>query len=79
MGVYDNPSAVAHRPGEELLAASQVPGTWSGFIGRIVLYLLQVISSILYWAVRLTTITVPTLLFSIFSTSWTVTMNATTL
>lgn len=79
MDVSDNASAVATRAGEELLASSQGPGTWGGFVGRLVLSLLHLVSSILYWAIRLATITVPTLLFSVFSTSWTVTMNATTL
>ena len=79
MSVYDNASTMASRPSEELLASSQEPGTWTGFVGRIVLSLLHLVSSILYWVVRLATITIPTLLFSIFSTSWTVTMNATTL
>ena len=79
MDVHDNASAAATRAGEELLAPTREPGTWSGFVGRLVLSLLHLVSSILYWVVRLTTITVPTLLFSVFSTSWTVTMNATTL
>lgn len=79
MDVHDNASAVASRAGEELIASSPEPGTWSGLVGRLVLSILQLVTSILYWAVRLATITVPTLLFSVFSTSWTVTMNATTL
>lgn len=79
MSVHDNASAVATRASDELLLSSQEPGTWAGFVGRVVLSLLHLVSSGLYWAVRLTTITVPTMLFSIFSTSWTVTMNATTL
>jgi hypothetical protein len=33
----------------------------------------------LYWVIRIVTISVPTILFTLFSTSWTVTMNATTL
>lgn len=45
----------------------------------IILWLLHRISSVLYFAIKLTTITTPTFLFNIFSTSLTVTMNATTL
>ena len=41
--------------------------------------LIQVIPSILFWTVTFTTITLPTWLFTLFSTSLTVTMNATTL
>lgn len=78
MSVSDNVSALA-TGAEEVIASSHEPGTWSGFVGRMVLSLLQLVSSILYWAVRLATITIPTLLFSLFSTTWTVTMNATTL
>lgn len=79
MDVHNDASAVATRAGQELLASSPEAGTWSGFVGRLVLSLLHLVSSVLYWAIRLTTITIPTLLFSVFSTSWTVTMNATTL
>ncbi|KAK3487795.1 lysophospholipase nte-1 [Neurospora hispaniola] len=45
----------------------------------IILWLLHRISSVLYFVIKLTTITTPTFLFNIFSTSLTVTMNATTL
>ncbi|KAL2259253.1 hypothetical protein VTK26DRAFT_7129 [Humicola hyalothermophila] len=53
--------------------------SWLGFIARIVLWILQLISTILYYAIKLATISVPTLLYTLFSTSLTVTMNATTL
>ena len=57
----------------------QGSSTWLGLLGRLILFLLHVLSIILYWSLKLTTISVPTLLFTLFSTSWTVTMNATTL
>lgn len=62
---------------KEVVAAAN--GSWLGLIGRIILFIIQVLSTILYWSLKLTTISVPTLLFQLFSTSLTVTMNATTL
>lgn len=53
--------------------------SWIGLIARIILWILQLLSTIIYYALKLTTISIPTLLFSLFSTSLTVTMNATTL
>ncbi|KAK8079770.1 Lysophospholipase NTE1 [Apiospora hydei] len=53
--------------------------SWLGLIGRIILFIIHVLSTILYWSLKLTTISFPTLLFQLFSTSLTVTMNATTL
>ncbi|KAI6093576.1 lysophospholipase NTE1 [Hypoxylon rubiginosum] len=57
----------------------QASSSWLGLIARFVLYIFHILSTILYWSLKLTTISVPTLLFTLFSTSWTVTMNATTL
>jgi lysophospholipid hydrolase len=53
--------------------------TWLGFFARLIIWILQTVSIILYYALKMTTISVPTLLFTLFSTSLTVTMNATTL
>lgn len=61
------------------VVAAQGSSSWLGLLGRLILAILSLISSILYWAIRIVTITIPTLLFTLFSTSWTVTMNATTL
>jgi lysophospholipid hydrolase len=65
-------------------AASDVAnahGTWSwlGLFARLVFWVLQFVSMVLYYAIKLATISVPTLLYSLFSSSLTVTMNATTL
>lgn len=70
------PSALTRA--QEVVAA-QGSSSWLGLLGRLILAILSLISSILYWAIRIVTITIPTLLFTLFSTSWTVTMNATTL
>lgn len=53
--------------------------SWLGLIARLVLWILQLISTVIYYALKLATISVPTLLYTLFSTSLTVTMNATTL
>ncbi|TVY17215.1 Lysophospholipase NTE1 [Lachnellula arida] len=53
--------------------------SWLGSLGRMIFYLITIIPGILYWVITFTTITIPTLLFTLFSTSLTVTMNATTL
>lgn len=53
--------------------------SWIGLIARLILWILQLLSTIIYYALKLTTISIPTLLFSLFSASLTVTMNATTL
>ncbi|KAH8889824.1 patatin-domain-containing protein [Thozetella sp. PMI_491] len=55
------------------------PSSWLGLFARIMLWILQLTSTILYWVVRISTFTLPSTLFRLFSTSLTVTMNATTL
>ncbi|KAI1182400.1 patatin-like phospholipase [Nemania serpens] len=61
--------------------AAQAEGSssWLGLLARLVLFILHILSTMIYWSLKLTTISVPTLLFTFFSTSLTVTMNATTL
>ncbi|KAI1394111.1 lysophospholipase NTE1 [Hypoxylon trugodes] len=61
------------------VARAQGSSSWLGLMARFVLFILHILSTILYWSLKLTTISVPTLLFTLFSTSLTVTMNATTL
>lgn len=58
---------------------AQTSSGWLGLIGRLIIALINLITTILYWTLRITTINVPSILFTLFSTSWTVTMNATTL
>ncbi|KUI68510.1 Lysophospholipase NTE1 [Cytospora mali] len=52
--------------------------SWIGLIARLILWTLQLLSTIIYVALKLTTISIPTLLFTFLSSSLTVTMNATT-
>jgi lysophospholipid hydrolase len=54
-------------------------GSWLGMLGRMVLFLIEVVPGVLYWFITFSTITMPTFLFTLFSTSLTFTMNATTL
>jgi len=58
---------------------AQASSSWLGLFVRLILWILQTVSTILYYAIKLATISVPTVLFTLFSTSLTVTMNATTL
>ncbi|KAI9782592.1 MAG: phosphatidylcholine and lysophosphatidylcholine phospholipase [Geoglossum umbratile] len=48
-------------------------------LGRLVFFVFRAIPSILYWSITFTTITLPTWLFTLFSTTLTFTMNFTTL
>lgn len=61
------------------VANAHSSSSWLGMFARLVLWILQFISMVLYYAIKLATISVPTLLYTLFSTSLTVTMNATTL
>ncbi|KAI1325470.1 hypothetical protein F5Y16DRAFT_261846 [Xylariaceae sp. FL0255] len=63
----------------EYVAGVEASPSWLGLTARFILFVLHVASTIIYWSLKLTTISVPTLLFTLFSTSLTVTMNATTL
>lgn len=53
--------------------------SWIGLIAKLILWILQLLSTVIYFSLKLTTISIPTLLFGLFSASLTVTMNATTL
>lgn len=59
--------------------ATQEPSGWLGLFGKLIYFSLNLISTILYWVLRIATISIPSFLFTLFSTSWTITMNATTL
>ncbi|KAK4204197.1 hypothetical protein QBC40DRAFT_312410 [Triangularia verruculosa] len=54
--------------------------SWLGLFASVLIKILQLLSTILYYVIKLATISVPTLLYNnLISKSWTVTMNATTL
>ena len=63
----------------DIQTSVQASRSWLGTFGRLTLVLIRVIPGILYWVITFTTITMPTFLFTLFSTSLTFTMNATTL
>lgn len=71
-------SSAEHTISAQLGTDEAIPIMWGAF-GRFVLFLLSIIPGILFWLVTFTTITLPTWLFTLFSTSLTFTMNATTL
>jgi lysophospholipid hydrolase len=56
-------------------SAEPTPSTTFGLLGRVILSILSVLPTILYWV----TYTLPTWLFTLFSMSLTFTMNFTTL
>ncbi|KAF4956632.1 hypothetical protein FSARC_11510 [Fusarium sarcochroum] len=69
------PSVVSTMP----TVSAQEPYSWFGLFGWLIWFIFHITSTILYWVIRIATINVPSFLFHLFSTSWTVTMNATTL
>ena len=64
----------------DALRAAEIssPSTF-GLLGRVILAVLRVIPGLLFWIITFTTITLPTWLFTLFSTTLTFTMNFTTL
>ncbi|KAH8127306.1 lysophospholipid hydrolase [Trichoderma asperellum] len=61
------------------IEATQTSSSWLGLIGWLLLGMINFTSTVLYWIIRTVTITFPSVLYTLFSESWTVTMNATTL
>ncbi|KAL8786232.1 MAG: hypothetical protein Q9213_002921 [Squamulea squamosa] len=58
---------------------ASVPTTWMGQARQAVVATARLLPAVLLWIITFTTITLPTVLFTLFSTSLTFTMNATTL
>ncbi|PTB63995.1 patatin-domain-containing protein [Trichoderma citrinoviride] len=74
----DSPSSSLPVSYATVEAARASPG-WLGLIGWLLLSIINLTTTILYWIIRTVTITFPSFLYTLFSASWTVTMNATTL
>ncbi|KAL7933781.1 hypothetical protein V8C35DRAFT_280628 [Trichoderma chlorosporum] len=74
----DSPSGSLTMSYATVEAAHASPG-WLGLIGWLLLSIINFITTVLYWVIRTVTITFPSVLYALFSASWTVTMNATTL
>lgn len=77
-GRHPNPLSSAVAAASDV-ATAHGSSSWLGLFARLVFWILQFVSTVLYYAIKLATISVPTLLYTLFSTSLTVTMNATTL
>ncbi|CAK7227705.1 phosphatidylcholine and lysophosphatidylcholine phospholipase [Sporothrix curviconia] len=60
------------------VASTHGSSSWIGLFARLILSLLHVTSIILYFVLKVATFSLPTLLYTLFSTTLTVTMNATT-
>ncbi|RDW77034.1 lysophospholipase NTE1 [Coleophoma cylindrospora] len=57
----------------------QTSTSWLSSLGNTIWFFFKVIPGVLFWLITFTTITMPSFLFTLFSTSLTFTMNATTL
>lgn len=60
-------------------ATAQDASGWVGLSAWLLLAVINIVSTLLYRIIRIATINMPRILYTLFSTSWTVTMNATTL
>ncbi|KAF1987154.1 lysophospholipase NTE1 [Aulographum hederae CBS 113979] len=74
--ILESATSSAQLPARTVAASSH---STFGLLGRVILSSLGFISALFYWIIRFTTITMPTFLFSLLSTSLTVTLNFTTL
>ena len=80
-----NPSTTITSPQVSALASSVTAldthqsSSWLGLLGYALLAMARGIPGMLIWIITFTTITLPTVLFALFSTSLTFTMNFTTL
>src|SRR4051794_22169696 len=76
----DRPNTISSAlpSGSEVLTTHGA-SSWLGSVGNLVLFSIHAVTTAVYWVVRLVTISIPSPLFTLFSTSLTVTMNATTL
>lgn len=79
--IVTNVSVASTSAASAALAATRDLSSLStfGLFGRVILSILKVIPGVLYWIGAFATITVPTWLFTLFSTSLTFTLNFTTL
>lgn len=66
-------------PPDLVTTAGEGGSTWLGWLGHLLLVMAKAIPGLLVWLIAFSTITLPAFLFTLASTSLTVTMNATTL
>ncbi|PHH64605.1 hypothetical protein CDD81_4216 [Ophiocordyceps australis] len=67
------------QPGPQDVAPHHHGLGWFGLLGWLLLSTINLVSAMLYWVICIATFNLPRILYTLFSTSWTVTMNATTL
>lgn len=72
-------TTMAQDPGLVMSANHPSSTSWLASLGRSLLLIAKFIPGLLYWIVTFSTITLPTILFTLFSMSLTFTMNFTTL
>lgn len=72
-------TATAHASALATTPEGLPPRSWLSWIGRLIFLLLRIIPGVLFWLITFTSISLPTWLFTLFSTSLTFTMNFTTL
>ncbi|KAL8687678.1 MAG: hypothetical protein Q9218_006221 [Villophora microphyllina] len=72
-------AALAHTSALDVPPDGSTTSNSMGLLGQVVLAMVRFIPTALFWVITFTTITLPTVLFTLFSTSLTFTMNATTL
>lgn len=72
-------TTIAQDPGLVMSANYPSSSSWLASLGRSLLLILKFIPGLLFWIVTFSTITLPTILFTLFSMSLTFTMNFTTL
>lgn len=70
-------TAIPHAPAV-VTAAEETEDTWLSWLGHVLLVMARAIPGLLVWLITFSTITLPAFLFTLASTSLTVTMNATT-
>ncbi|KAL2120601.1 hypothetical protein VTJ04DRAFT_4628 [Mycothermus thermophilus] len=58
------------------VVAANSSSSWLGFFGRVVLWILQFVSLVLYYAIKTVTIWIPSIIYTLFSSHLTVTMSA---
>ncbi|ELR03497.1 phosphatidylcholine and lysophosphatidylcholine phospholipase [Pseudogymnoascus destructans] len=79
-GIASSIPRLAATAGSKLSAdmSSPPPSSWLGLLVRLIISIVKVIPIVLYWVITFTTLTLPSWLFTLFSTSLTFTLNATT-
>ena len=68
-----------HEAFKDVVERSSQSPSWLGLLVRLLSAIIRLLPSIIFWLITFVSITLPTWLFTLFSTSLTFTMNMTTL